>query len=94
MGIHLVANLKGGQKKYKSRGSNIIKDRESLLLGQGQGGGGVSRLGCNQDFMDTALLFCLRLAPRIFDVLERIDWSGIKSYRVVFGSKDATIRIY
>ena len=57
-------------------------------------GGGVSRLGCNQDFMDTTLLFCWRSASRIFDVLERIEWSGIKCYRVIFGRKDVTTRIY
>ena len=58
-------------------------------------GGGVGWLvvGYSQDFMDTALLFCSRLAPRIFYVLERIEWSGIKSYGVVFGCKDVTTRI-
>ena len=50
-------------------------------------------VGYSQDFMDTALLFCLRLAPRISYVLERIEWSGFKSYRVVFGCKDVTTRI-
>ena len=44
--------------------------------------------------MDTALLYCLRSVLRIFDVLERIEWSGIKSYRVVFGCMDMTTRLY
>ena len=53
-----------------------------------RGGGGGLVVGYSQDFMDITLLFCLRLAPRIFDVLERIEWSGIKSYRAVFCCKD------
>ena len=79
------------------RGSNIIIDRKRQLPGQKRGGGdgwGVSRLGCNQDLMDTALLYCLRSVLRIFDVLERTEWSGIKSYRVIFGCMDMTIRLY
>ena len=80
-----------GKTNTNPGGSNIIKDRESQLP---RGGGKLSRLRQNQNFMDTALLFCLRLAPRIFDVSERIEWSGIKYYRVVFVCKDVTTRIY